>query len=457
MKVILCLLLLNASLRADYGSAFIVDKAKPVRLERADQKIAYRFTAQYGGFLSTASVFCSEAQDPLYTKVSLYADFKGKPKGAALREAYFVPNPGAWSSLSMEGVSLTQGAVYHLVLEADIQRGGGHVVDLPASARWAAFGASSPLNHMVLASGEKDPASDTLFFDGKKWKALGLQPVFFLRHGSGQVEGDPADRPLVLPIDAKNQQAQVLHFSCDYLPKKIKLRLRRLGSGDEPLRFRLLENLYLEHRMAETSRGQIAATAVGREWSWVELPFDNGKKALHTECYYVAFSSDAAAGEGYELSAMQASAGLQQGADATFDAGAHRSRASSSEDGILWKDRFEADANVILTGPSCPVLRMPLPNRAPPLPSGDLRKAREVAFEALQASRRTVGDLQPGTAYRLEELANLDMVLGDWGTAVANLEKAVSIHLLSENKDEIGRLLLVLEQAQEKKLPFPRP
>jgi hypothetical protein len=279
----------------------------------------------------------------------------------------------------MDGVPLRKGAVYHLVLEQDLMRAGGgqesldhagpgeHLVEKGLAGRWSEFAATLPLNP-IQPTGQADAAAQTLAFDGKSWTPLDRQPVYAMHLGYGVCEGDPCLVPSTQPVWSGLQQAQVLHFNCAFVPSGVELRLRKKGYPGVPLLCRLLEYQYLQGTYDEFGRVEIPASAVSGDWAWVKAPLKTDGRKVFTECFYVTLSSTAgaAAADGcrdcYELSGMEAPAGLQDAFQATFDGGAHRSRASTSTDGLRWLDRYEADDNVVVDGGACP----PFQNYASP-------------------------------------------------------------------------------------------
>lgn len=189
---------------------------------------------------------------------------------------------------------------------------------------------------------------------------MDLQPVYFLRVGSGLVQASPCANTLTLPLwSGGPAQAQVLHFTCDFQPLSLKVRARAIGKPNQPLRYKLTQFQYLTGIYEEYAQGEIPASLVSSSWQWVSVPMDPKGKQVNTQCFYVSFVTDSGSVEGqgcrdcYELEGMQVPPGLQDPAMGTFDGGAHRSRASTSLDGKTWKDRFEADANVQLTGDVC--------------------------------------------------------------------------------------------------------
>jgi hypothetical protein len=348
LSIFFCLLSFGA--RAEYGPRFLVDQERPQRLDRSVTRLSYRFTCLHEGWLSLASVFCSAAQDPPLTHLGLYADKNGLPEAEALRSGEFTPQTGAWTSLAFDGIFLEKGKAYHLVLEPDrtVQTG---------EDGWAAFAATSPLNHLS-PNGEPDPAAQTLGFQGKKWRNLQLQPVYALHLGYGRTEGNAYVHTLALPVFAGQAQAQVLHFNCQFTPPALQVRLRRRGSPASGLTCRLVELRNLQGHEEDFALARIGADSVQTEWSWIRVPLDLGGRQANAEAFYVALSTTAGRADGnscrdcYELSAMEVPPGLQDAAQATFDGGAWRSRASSWSGGA-WKDRDEADANVVAEGPDC--------------------------------------------------------------------------------------------------------
>jgi tetratricopeptide (TPR) repeat protein len=299
-----------------------------------------------------------------------------------------------------------------------------------------------------------------------------------LRLGHGLSEGDPYAKPLGLPIHAASRQAQVLHFPCEFAPSSMQLRLRKVGKPAAGLSFSILENQYEVHRLVEFAKGAVDVSGLGQEWSWVSVPFGTKGKPLFTECYYIALSTTAGISDKigrcddcYELAGMQAPPGVQGAAEASFDSGAHRSRASSSADGVAWDDRFEADANVVVTGVDCTPWRpaeAERPKFGPPAgwsqvwqktqilgltqrlpPQEGVAAALEAAEQALRASRQAYGEIQPGTAYRLEDLGILQWWAGDLTAAAQSLESALSIQGLALERGDSGRLWLRLAQLEE--------
>jgi hypothetical protein len=377
----LALVLTARGLRADYGSRFLVDKEAPVKLSAPSQELSYRFTCLQGGMLSLVSVFCSQGNQPMSVRLALYRDGQGLPSGPVLREADFIPNPGSWVSLDFSGTVLEKSLVYHLVLKEELPTDGAESQSDPGNpgslaGRWSSFAATSPLNRTV-PFGDQDMSSQTLFFDGHAWHALDLQPVYLLRIGSGLEEGNPCAQALALPFWGNGpQQAQVLHFTCEFIPRFLEARLRTRGRPDQPVLYRLLEPQEPAGIYQESARGEIPASQIPSEWAWVKVPvkMETGDQKVYVEPFGLAFSTKSGEPDGrgscrdcYELEGMQVPPGIQDAAEATFDGGAGRSHASTSPDGRVWHDFFETDANVVLGGVGCQ-RRLPAPPPQPAVP-----------------------------------------------------------------------------------------
>ena len=379
--------LLSQMAQADFGNKFVANKRLSTKLDNATKKLSYRFTCQEDMTLTAASVFCLEAlASPAY-QLSLQEDDKGSPSGNPLALSSFVPHGGSWSTLSLAAVSLYKGKIYHLVLEVDLLRGGGHPVALVGPLNRASFVSTDVLNHLFPNDGSPDPYSNTLSFEDGKWKVLDREPVYAL-YGSGyHFQGNPYDDPGEKPIYANVLAGQTLHFHCGYPVKDLGFRVRKQGNPTTPLNYVILSHNYRIHKCKKLySAVALRPDQASSDFKWVSVggvPPDLG--SFPAECYYFVLQSDAghpsknAPGceDCYVLSDLGNSGGLSHAADLSFDGGAHLSRATQCPTGDIvagWIDQFERDANVVAIGPVCPSpqgrdfspLPTPLPIEAQP-------------------------------------------------------------------------------------------
>jgi len=358
--------LVFSSASADFGNWFVANKRLSTTLDSPTKKISYRFTCQENMTLSAIAVYCLEALVPCPAyQLSLQEDDNGLPTGTPLSFCSYVPQDHAWATLPMDAATLLKGKVYHIVLEADMLRGGGHSVGSIGNSNQASFLSTDVLNHIHPNDGSLDLQANTLFFDGSKWKELDQEPIYALYGVGSKFQGDVYDDPGVRPIYGKVLQGQSLHFHCGYTGKALAFRVKKRGNPSA-LRYQILVNDYRNHSCKPlcpavvVPAGQITSNF---QWVTVGIPEDV-QRLFRAECWFFVFQTDsgrAAKNEDgcedcYQLSDLGNSGGPAKAADLTFDGGPHLSRAVSFTDAsdlTRWTDEFERDANVGVLGPPC--------------------------------------------------------------------------------------------------------
>ena len=358
---------------ADFGNRFIANQRLESILDSPTKKISYRFTCQDDMTLTAAAIFCVQALAPPAYLVSLQADINGLPSGTALSSSTFIPRAQTWTTLPMDNIPLLKGKVYHLVLEPDLLRGGGHPVGVIGSSNYASFLSTDVLNHLHPNDDSPDPQANTLYFDGGNWKALDQEPVYAVYGTGSNFQGNPYDDPGIRPIygndgakDRSVLQGQVLHFHCGYPVKALAFRLRKQGNPKAPLKYTIMANNYRSHtcNIIHTPV-TIESNLISADFKWVTVGVPADVPNFPAECYYFVLQTDSGRksekSPGCEncfvLSDVGNSGGIVHAADMTFDGGAHLSRETFSLDGgnlSHWIDEFERDANVMAIGPVCP-------------------------------------------------------------------------------------------------------
>lgn len=378
----------------DFGNWFVANKRLATVLDSPSKKLSFRFTCQENMTVTSLALYCMESvHSPAYL-VSLQEDVDGNPSGLPLASASYVPKSKTWSVIAVDTVPLIQGKVYHLVVEDDVKRGGGHPVGVIGPSNYASFLSTDVLNHRHPNDGSPDPAANTLYGEDGKWKALDQEPVYAVYCSGTKFQGNPYDDPGECPIyggsgDKSHDvlRGQALHFHCGFPATHFAIRVRRVGNPQAPLNYRILKNDFLNHRCLPV----FEATAldpgqVSSDFKWVTIGFSNlGASNFSPECWFLVFQTDSGrpsdtptgCEDCYVLSDVGNSGGLPNAAGLTFDGGPHLSREVGSWDGGSlsgWMDFFERDANVGAIGPACPPFsRMnftPLPTPEP-LDSGE--------------------------------------------------------------------------------------
>jgi hypothetical protein len=377
-------------LYADFGNFFVADKRLPTVLDSSSKKLSYRFTCQEDMTLTAAALFCLESrQSPAYL-VTLQEDVKGFPSGEPLSSASYVPAPQSWSTLPMDPVPLLKGRVYHLVVEQDTLRGGGHPVGVIGPGHFASFLSTDVLNHLHPNDGSPDPNTDTLYCEDGRWRALGREPVYAVYGSGSHFQGNPYDAPGVRPIYGNDKahdprqvlQGQTLHFHCSVRNTSLAFRVKKQGNPRSPLFYWVMANNYRSHE-CHSICAPVTALDPGEapaDFKWVTAGLAPNAQTLPSECYYFVFQTDSGRAskdppgctDCYVISGAGNSGGLAKASDLTFDGGPHLSRAAYSEDGGSpkgWIDQFEDDNNIAVLGPACtlpPIQKfLPLPTPLP--------------------------------------------------------------------------------------------
>lgn len=382
----LLIFLIAASVQADFGNWFIANKRLANKLDSSTAKISYRFTCQEDLTLTAASIYCVEAVHPPAYRISFEEDEQGRPSGNSLASSSYIPAALTWTTLPLDNVSLVKGKVYHLVVEQDQLRGGGHPVGVIGPSNYASFLTTDVLNHLNPQDGAVDAKTNTLYYDKGQWRELNQEPVYAIYGLGSHFQGNPYDDPGMRPIygsgDPKDKthqvlQGQALHFHCPFTAKSLTFRLKRQGNPTSPLTYSILQFDYHAHRADKLYSGVIVnaeKTSSAFQWITVDLP---PQYSFFPECWFFALQTDSGKSseespgcqDCYILSDVGNSGGLPRADSLTFDGGPHLSREIYSTDSgspNSWKDVFERDANVGALGPACPAHNM---QTFPPFPT----------------------------------------------------------------------------------------
>lgn len=102
------------------------------------------------------------------------------------------------------------------------------------------------------------------------------------------------------------------------------------------------------------------ASALGGEWRWIESPLPQNTDSFPPDCHYFALKTASGDGDAesctncYQVSGARVLKGLELVQELSWYGGAHKDRWSWSRNAKHWKDDFESDLNMVVTGPDCP-------------------------------------------------------------------------------------------------------
>jgi hypothetical protein len=363
---------------ADFGNWFVADQRVEHRMDSADKKISFRFTCPEDITLTAASVYCSKTRSSPAFTISIQDDDHGKPSGQDLSRQNFVPASGRWMTIPIASTPLEKGKIYHLVLKADLYRGGEHTVGICDEGHYASFASTLPLNGTRPADKSLDPMTNTLSYSKDHWEKLDQEPVYALFGLGDRFQGNPYDEPGSQPIYGKGSSddpaqarwsGQSLHFHCGFPAQALAVRVRKVGNPKTPLKYVILKNEFRIHRCIPMAEGMaLESNQASEKYQWVTIGWDGLAAAnFSPECWFLALKTDSGKAssnpEGcedcYLLSDVGNSGGLARADDLTFDGGPHLSReVYNNEAGAdyKWQDVFERDANVGALGPTCPAV-----------------------------------------------------------------------------------------------------
>ncbi|MES2202600.1 MAG: hypothetical protein V4498_10145 [candidate division FCPU426 bacterium] len=368
--------LFSSKLHADFGLTWDPPSTAQLRLDSAEAAFSIRFVSPRDQELRAVSLYCADAQKSPLFNVQVEDDRDGHPSGKPLASASWVPRQASWSTLALAGVTLKKGATYHLVVSHNDQRGGVHSVGRIGAGYYASFAALSP------AAGGNESSVTLLLRRGKGWVSSALIPVFILQAGDGILAGQSYVEPFAAGVfggETGSVPAQVLHFNCGSTVSSLRAKVRAVGHPKAPLRLHIYSHNYMTHQTHLLYQGDFTTVDLSTAWSWKTLLLpETAPKSFAPECYYFAFVAEGGRAEGagcedcYEVFGLRTRPGASGAMDLTFDAGAHRSRASVRGVDGVWEDDFDADLNVVTVGSYCEPREISnatplLPSYSPPL------------------------------------------------------------------------------------------
>ncbi|HVZ81209.1 MAG TPA: hypothetical protein VHE12_10515 [bacterium] len=362
---------------ADFGNWFVVDQRVPHRLDSPDQRISFRFTCPEDITLTAAAVYCDQASHPPAYTLSIQGDDHGLPSGQDLSRQDLVPSPERWMTVPLDTAPLIRGQVYHLVLRADLYRGGDHQVNPCDKDHYASFASTTPLNAFRPGDGSPDPMANTLLLAKDRWVKKDQQPLYALFGLGNRFQGNPYDQSGSQPIygmgpDGDKAHArwsgQSLHFHCGFQAQALAIRVRKVGHPKTPLRYVILKNEFRIHRCVAMAEGTaLEADRSSVRYQWVTIGWKGLAAAnFSPECWFLSLRTDSGRAsssypEGcedcYVISDVGNSGGLARADALSFDGGPHLSREVYNDQGgagDLWQDIFERDANLGALGAVCP-------------------------------------------------------------------------------------------------------
>lgn len=188
-----------------YGNqAVITSVAQGELVDAPSEKISLRFTAQEGKAVSLVYVDLAVTGTPGQVKLSLAADSGGAP-GAVLESVIFTPVDGVQAVTFTTMPILTGGQVYHLLIEPQGSVDNLNNIKVEGTA---------PVHGFIPSHEVFDGASGFFHFDGAKWTAKNIQPVYVIAYVDGTLEGNPYTNWNIGPVHGNGTKGD---FSDDWV------------------------------------------------------------------------------------------------------------------------------------------------------------------------------------------------------------------------------------------------
>jgi hypothetical protein len=202
-------------------------------LDSDGEKVSIRFTAQDSKDVNEVAIFITPF-DTLnkryqYT-IGLQSDNDGEPSGTWMNDNNVSWSGGdhewRWFTLS-NSVSLTSGAVYHLVVEALVANSSDSICFRGTHPKTSV----RSYDNFVPTHSVHDPQLRLLYYNGASWSVQGRTVCFLIKYTDGKILGLPYD---MTDINAKvyggATQCQVIYPEEDIAINTLGFWVRKLGN-----------------------------------------------------------------------------------------------------------------------------------------------------------------------------------------------------------------------------------
>ncbi len=313
-------------------------------VENPAEKASIRFTAKLTGEVKTLTIEGLTSSGQLEIRIGLQEDNAGVPKGEWMsfgtlemtsKEMFVTVN-------LQQPVTVTQGKVYHVVIEA----AGATTTNQALLLTYSANSLNEPFNSEDPDIVSPDPMINTLTFDGNRWQEENKWPVYAIGFSDGRLEGQPYSLVAQWVINGPTYVGQTIIPASDYKVGKIAFVVNFQGQPTDKLYYEITDSsneVLVKGVFAETS--QVSST---KKWIEVTLPspivFTAGK------LYRISlFSPGTSLENAYEL----------YGGEFTYNSsigygGLQHQLTVSENSGSTWSDWTDADAIFKITTATVP-------------------------------------------------------------------------------------------------------
>jgi hypothetical protein len=251
--------------------AGLVNSMNVVFIQNSNQKVSFRFTAKLSGESTMLVVFAWASYGQPTVNIGLQEDNGGNPNGQWMNGNAFgtVQLPSATAFVTVQlptAVAITQGRVYHVVIEA----AGGSSDGTVGVETYKADGFAQPFNPDDPDIVWTDNRMTTMFYDGQSWQEKGTWPIFVVGYSDSRSEGQPYSLSAPWVVFGSTQVGQSIVPASNYKIAKMAFVVGLRGQPTDNLYYEVIDssnNLLAKGLFTEAS--QLTAQ---RTWIEATLP-----------------------------------------------------------------------------------------------------------------------------------------------------------------------------------------
>jgi hypothetical protein len=189
--------ILNKQIPPGYVMGFPVDAGlmhgmNVIFIRNSYEKVSIRFTAEQSGTATKLVIYGYASQGQPTVRVGLQEDNGGNPKGQWIGDNAFgnveLSSSSGFKTVQLQtAASITEGQIYHIVVEAPESSLGGAA----AIITYQGNGAAQPFNPDDPDIVWSDQRMNTLSYDGNNWQEQNKWPIFVVEYSDDTLEGQP--------------------------------------------------------------------------------------------------------------------------------------------------------------------------------------------------------------------------------------------------------------------------
>jgi hypothetical protein len=322
----------------------LVNGMDVVLVQNSNEKASIRFTAKLSGTVTELVVFGLAFEGQPAVHIGLQEDSGGSPAGQWMNGMAVgtvrPPNSNGFITVPLPAsVDITEGQVYHVVIEAAADPLNGTF----ALFTYQANGFAQPSNPDDPDIVWNDTRMNTLFYSGQIWQEQNKWPIFIIKYSDGRSEGQPYSLSAQWVVCGSTHVGQTIIPASNYTIAKMAFVVGLTGQPNDKLYYQVRDssnNVLANGLFAKAD--QLTA-----QRTWIEVTLPSPVKLTAGQLYrFVLLSPGTDLGNAYYLFGHE----FTYDQDYGIGYGALQHQLTSSLDGgANWGDNPDADAIFRLT------------------------------------------------------------------------------------------------------------